>query len=53
MGFTDIILIVLILTGAGYLFYRSFIKKKGCSNCTCTDCALNKVVNKKKTLENI
>jgi hypothetical protein len=56
MGITDYFLIILILMGAGYLFYRSFIKKKGCSSCTVNDCAMktivshNKLKNKIKTI---
>jgi len=53
MNITDIILVILILSGAGYLFYKSFIKKKGCSNCSCTDCAIKEVVNKNKSLRNV
>ncbi len=35
MGFTDIVLIALIISGAVYLLYRSLWKKKGhCSGCT-------------------
>jgi len=35
MGFVDIALIVLIVTGAIYLLYRSIWKKRGyCSGCS-------------------
>jgi hypothetical protein len=48
MDITDIFLIILILTGAGYLFYRSFIKKKGCSSCTVSDCSMKTIVRDNK-----
>jgi hypothetical protein len=39
MGIVDIIWMVLILGGAGYLFYRSFWKKKGPCGCDGCDCS--------------
>jgi hypothetical protein len=34
MGICDALLIMVILAAAGWLFYRSFIKKKGgCAGC--------------------
>jgi hypothetical protein len=39
MGITDILLMALILSGAAYLFYRSFWKKKGhCPGCDKDSC---------------
>jgi len=34
MGFADVLLIVAIVGGAGWLLYRSFVKHKGgCAGC--------------------
>lgn len=41
MGFLDIIIMMFVIGGAGYLFYRSMIKKGGsCSSCNVTSCQL-------------
>jgi hypothetical protein len=40
MGAADIIWMAVILGGAGYLFYRSFWKKKG--PCGCNGCGCDK-----------
>lgn len=41
MSFTDFMIITAILTGSGYLFYKSYIKKGGgCGSCKSTDCEL-------------
>lgn len=43
MGFTDIILIALIISGAVYLLYRSLWKKKGhCPGCDSETCDVKK-----------
>lgn len=40
MSLFDVLLALGILAGAGWLFYRSFIRKKGpcagCAGCSCT-----------------
>lgn len=39
MGLTDLIWLVLIVGGTGYLLYRSFWKSKGqCACCSVKDC---------------
>ncbi len=39
MGIVDVLWMGAILGGAGYLFYRSFWKKKGsCRDCSGCDC---------------
>ncbi len=39
MGFTDTVWMLLIISGAAYLLYRSLWKKKGhCQGCASTEC---------------
>ncbi|WP_221249115.1 FeoB-associated Cys-rich membrane protein [Desulfuromonas versatilis] len=38
MALADFIWMAAILAGAGYLLYRSFWKKKGCSSCSGCGC---------------
>ncbi|MGE4579819.1 MAG: FeoB-associated Cys-rich membrane protein [Desulfuromonadales bacterium] len=39
MDIVDVVWMLVILAGAGYLFYRSFTRKKGpcgCEGCSCS-----------------
>ncbi len=48
MGFVDILLMVLIITGAVYILYRSIWKKKGhCANCDSESCIIKKKYDSK------
>jgi hypothetical protein len=48
MGFADIFLMVLIISGAVYTLYRSIWKKKGhCSGCDSEMCEMKKKYNSK------
>jgi hypothetical protein len=55
MTLIDFVLIVLILTGASCLMYRSFIKKKSCASCNVAGCQLKKIksISNKKSKNNL
>jgi 7-cyano-7-deazaguanine synthase in queuosine biosynthesis len=44
MSFTDVLLATAILVAAGWIFYKSFIRKKGgcagCPECTARSCGV-------------
>ncbi|KFZ44493.1 hypothetical protein KD27_05785 [Smithella sp. D17] len=46
MSFTDVLLATVILVAAGWIFYKSFIRKKGgcagCPECTTRSCDVKK-----------
>lgn len=46
MGFIDIVLMGVIISGAVYLLYRSLWKKKGhCTGCDSNTCETKKKIN--------
>jgi len=48
MGVNDVVWMVLILAGAGWLLYRSLWKKKGhCAGCESGTCDVKKKYNSK------